>query len=230
MPTTLAIDLSISWTNATVNAFSNPKPSEMQLARRPTLWYNEENHFVYEWGGWSYGDESDLVWTFAPDGNGGSSWTQNPAPTSAGDVSLIAPFGSSFTYSPGAFYSLGGTLKTGFGIAVAGLTSFNFTSNTWNNGSSGGATTSGFSVQAEAAYVPNFGSNGLLVNLGGDSPLNDTYQYEKGAALADMSNITIYDIESGTWYHQITSGPAPPGRSEFCIVGSAASDNSSYEM
>ena len=121
-------------------------------------------------------------------------------------------------------------MGTDSNVAVAGFTTFNFTSNTWNNGSSSGATNDGYSALAQAAYIPNFGSNGMFVSLGGDEPPNDYFGYEKGGTLADMSNITLYDIGTETWYYQETSGPAPPGRSEFCMVGSASSDNSSYEM
>jgi hypothetical protein len=45
-----------------------------------------------------------------------------------------------------------------------------------------------------------------------------------------MSNITVYDVHSDTWYYQTATGDVPPPRSEFCAAGSSPTDNSSYEV
>lgn len=45
-----------------------------------------------------------------------------------------------------------------------------------------------------------------------------------------MSVITMYDIASGTWYTQTATGDIPPPRSEFCAVGAAGNNGSSFEL
>lgn len=139
-------------------------------------------------------------------------------------------FGSAFTASNENFYSLGGVQSGVTNTSLAGLLTYTSNTNTWNNLSSAGATPSGFSVQAEAVFMPNFGNAGLLAILGGDSPSNQTYVYEEGVALVQMDNITIYDPDTGIWYHQTATGQIPPPRSEYCAIGAAPADNGTFEM
>ncbi|KAL6715368.1 hypothetical protein ACLMJK_007634 [Lecanora helva] len=213
----------------------------MKTSRRPLLWYNPVNHYVYEWGGWTYngnsGSNENWYWTFQPDGHGGSQWNQNPIPVADG-TTLTDTFGASFVSSPKAFYGLGGTLIPDVvngnelppNVSVPGLLAFDFSDNTWTNKSSTGLAQAGYNVLGEACFVPNFGQEGLLVFLGGDSPPNDTYYYESAPAVADMATITLYDIHTDLRYQQATTGDVPPGREGFCAVGAPAADNSSYEI
>jgi hypothetical protein len=77
--------------------------------------------------------------------------------------------------------------------------------------------------------VPIYGKDGIIVFLGGDIPT--TQAYVGGAALAEFSDITIYDISTGNYYQQTATGLAIPlGRIQFCATGAAAADNSSFEM
>lgn len=238
---TLAIDLSTSWTSASVSATSHERPSHMKTSRRPLLWYDAKNNDVYEWSGWTYdgnaNENENWIWTFQPDGHGGSQWNQYPAPATK-DSSLSTIFGSSTVYTPTAFYSLGGTLVPpviqGFqylaNTSIQGLLSFTFSDNTWTNTSSVEFAPSGFSVLGEACFVPNFGKEGLLIFLGGESPPNNTYHYQNATALVDMATIPVYDIHTGAWYHQVATGDVPSGRTGLCAIGAPAADNSSFEM
>lgn len=208
----------------------------MALARRPPLWYDPSSNLVMERGGWAYSDDpSFYLWSFTPDGMGSVAWELNTASSSA--QALNPTFGGAFTASSTHFYSLGGADSNTGGSdptqvseALEGLTIYNFESGIWRNKSSLPSSQSGFSVQGQGNFMSNFGRAGLLAFLGGDSPPNSTYEYEAGAALVDMSNITIYDVNSDSWYHQTATGAVPPPRSEFCSVGSQPADNSSYEM
>ena len=181
-----------------------------------------------ERGGWSYdaGASFDL-WSFSTDASGAVVWSLNGT-ASDNAAQLASTFGGSFTSSSTHFYSLGG-IQSDTSTCVEGLTTYDFAADTWSNSTSLTASQSGYSVQGQGVFMPNFGK-GLLAFLGGDSPPNQTYDYEAGVALVDMSDITIYDTASGAWYHQTATGSVPPPRSEFCVVGSAAQDNSSYEM
>lgn len=197
----------------------------MPPVRRPPLWYDPFTNVVMERGGWAY----NVAAVSGPYGL----WSLNGT-VSANATQLAPTFGGAFTASTTHFYSLGGTIPSYrpsyVDVALEGFTTYDFATGNWTNSSSLASSKSGYSVQAQATFLPNFGDKGLLVFLGGDSPPNQTYQYEAGAALVDMSNITIHDPASGTWYHQTATGSVPPPRSEFCAVGSAAKDNSSYEM
>ena len=216
-----------------MNALSNSKPKDMQPTRRPFLWYEAQTNYVYEWGGWPYDDNTDYwLWSFQPDGKGSSAWSQNPAPASLGRT-LSAPFGSASASSPTAFYALGGAFVPDFtdvNTAMAGLVSYNFSSNSWSNTSSSDFSDTSYSVLAESSFVPTFGMEGLLTFVGGSIPSNQTYLYNLKADLTSMETVAIYDLQSGHWYHQTTTGDIPPVRTKFCSVGAAAPDNSSYEM
>lgn len=236
---TFSIDLSQSWTIETVNAQTISRPLAMAGVRRPPLWYDPQSNLVMERGGWPYSaDAALLLWSFTPDGQGGAEWAIDPSSPAA--QQFTATFGGAFTASATGFYNLGGAVPGVFNTtsdpygfeASEGLITYDSASSEWKNTSSLGAfgSPTGYSVQSEAVSIPNFGNAGLVAFLGGDSPPNQTYLYEAGAALVEMSNITIYDIDSGAWYYQTATGDVPPPRSEFCAVGSAPSDNSSYEL
>lgn len=213
----------------------------MKTSRRPLLWYNADNPHVYEWGGWTYdgNDKSNekWIWTFQPDGSGNAIWSQNLAPSVDGQP-LNTSFGSSAAYTTTNFYSLGGTYVPPAttdhwhtpNVTMQGLLGFDFSSNMWTNESSVHFARSGFSVLGEACFVPNFGKQGLLMFLGGDSPFNDTYQYTAANTLVDMSIIPMYDISTGNWYHQTATGDVPSGRTGLCAIGAPAADDSSFEM
>ena len=114
--------------------------------------------------------------------------------------------------------------------SIQGLLSYNYVTSDWTNTSSIGFASSGFSVLGEASFVPNFGEEGLLVFLGGESPPNVSYQYQEASALVGMAAVPLYDIHTGTWHHQAATGDVPPGRTGLCVVGASPVDNSSYEM
>jgi hypothetical protein len=193
-----------------------------------------------ERGGWAYtADSSYFLWSFSPDGSGGANWALDQSSPAA--QQLAATFGSAFTASANSFYSLGGTIPGALNTssdplnpygfeALEGLVTYDFASSAWKNTSSPGGSATGYSVQSQGLSMPDFGRAGLLAFLGGESPTNQSYQYEVGSDLVDMSNITIYDVESGTWFYQTATGSVPPPRSEFCAVGSAPTDNRTYEM
>ncbi|KAI9715126.1 MAG: hypothetical protein M1812_006105 [Candelaria pacifica] len=230
---TVSIDISQPWTIDSVSAHNNSnKPSSMPLVRRPPLWYDTGRNIVMERGGWQYTISPTLdLWTFSPDGQGGAAWSLNGL-ASINASKLNPTFGGAFTASASSFYSLGGVIAYGSitGFALEGLTIYDFRTGKWSNVTSAGWQQSGYSVQSQAVFMPNFGQEGLVLFLGGDAPSNQTYQYEEGAALVDFSDIVIYDPAIGTWYHQPATGSVPPPRSEFCVVGSASKDNSSFEL
>ena len=206
----------------------------MQIMARPWLWYEPQNHKVYEWGGGPYGNnDTSFLWTFTPINNGSVSWTLSPAPAVNGLVLNRSIFTAASAASDTTFYSLGGVTNLGEtfvtpDVAVQGLVEHDFAANTWLNLSSKPATQSGFLVSGGASYTIGFGEAGFLIFLGGAIPSTQIYDFD-GTQQADMSLITLYDIHSGKWYHQTATGTIPPPRQFFCLVGSSSVEGS-YEM
>jgi hypothetical protein len=237
---TVWVDLSESWSNATLVFHWSIPPVDL-IVVRPNMWYNPDDDRVYMWGGWPYNySYSSNLWSFTPWSNKSVEWEIAPSPAINGlGEGAIAPFGGAFVASNRAFYSLGGVnASNAYGsapeqeddsLAVQGLVEYDFASGSWNNDSTTDATQSGYTIQASAALAPNFGKAGFLVFIGGAIPNTQTFIFEGNAQLASMSVITLYDLESKTWYHQSATGDTPPGRVEFCSVG-AASREDSFEM
>jgi hypothetical protein len=115
-------------------------------------------------------------------------------------------------------------------VSVSGLTTFDFQKTSWSNDSSFGYSSNGYGVLGEAQFTPIFGQEGVLVVLGGSIPSNQTFQYDTGLDLVDMSHVSLYDVSSGHWHVQTASGDIPSPRTQFCMTGVSAADNSSYEM
>jgi len=198
------------------------------------MWYNEDDNKVYRWGGWPYWTNvswPSSFWSFDVQTNGDVVWEEAASfQTNGLTADSYAPFGSAVAATDTTFYALGGSNQTYY-APVQGLVTYDFATGQWNNASSTAATSTGFAVMAQAAYVPNFGDSGFIAYVGGDIPTSiSTFGYESGTDLADMSVITLYDIASKTFYQQKATGDIPPPRSEFCMVGTESLDKSSFEM
>lgn len=236
MGQTISIPLAQAWTNSSVQSYSivtNRSVTDGHWSKRPALFYDPLNDKIIQWGGWPY-DNGDLSYSFSftPNNHGTVAWSKDDTPiTNEVDQSSPAVFGAAFIASNSSFYSLGGSIAEPSAsplIAVQGLTEYEFASDKWTNTSSLSATASGYLVGGQAAFTPDFGQAGFLVFLGGSDP--DTQEFDPdGAPLVDMSNITLYDLEQKTWYHQTTTGTVPPPRQYFCSVG-GRSVQDTFEM
>jgi len=207
----------------------------MQYTRWPAQWYNSDTGKVYKYGGWpyyGYNFSADL-WSFEP---GGATvyWSKESLPSTTGlSVGSNAPWGSAWTATDSTFYSLGGSI-IGTGnyvpnIILSGLVEYDGSAGTWQNYSTSIPGSSPFINEAQAAFAPNFGKQGIITIVGGASPPQQTFVYEGGASLRDMSEILLYDPSSNTWYVQRATGDIPPPRTEFCAVG-ASSDGQTFEL
>jgi hypothetical protein len=235
---TISVDLSQSWSNASISSFKNQNPGSMG-SKRPSLWYSKQDNKVYEWGGWSYpGNFTSLFWSFTPNSSGIVDWIPAPDPS----VNGLGPgspdvFYPAFIASDTNFYALGGTMARSNDIpyiALPGFVEYNFKYGSWSNTSSTPATLSGYMFEGGAAYASGFGKAGFLIFLGGVVPdtqifgvVPNTQVYS--ISTVNMSTITLYDIDTRRWYHQITTGNIPPGRLQFCSVGSTSTEGS-FEM
>ncbi|KAI9668477.1 MAG: hypothetical protein M1829_005355 [Trizodia sp. TS-e1964] len=103
-----------------------------------------------------------------------------------------------------------------------------FESGQWSNITTAGQySASGMSVGGSAQFVPSFGKAGILVLLGGDTPLST---FSSGNTLRSLSNITVYDPTSKLWYSQTATGDVPASRIDICIAGAQSTNSSTYEI
>lgn len=244
---TLSIDLSTSWTASDVApVVTLHQNGNSMLVRDASMFYDGIANMVFFYGGYPYqANFQPSVWGFTPN-TGAVSWQKiydigiEHATTGSTFPGFTFTIGSLWTSTPTAYYSLGGYI-IGYadpaisGLAatsVSGMVEYNFQEGLWTNSSDtgqGGYREEGFSVHGEAIYVSIYGKDGIIVFVGGDTPT--TQAWDGGSALAQFSDITIYDISSGNYYQQTATGSSiPMGRIQFCAVGVSAADNSSFEM
>ncbi|KAF4815689.1 Kelch repeat-containing protein [Colletotrichum siamense] len=234
---TLSIDLSTSWSSSNVTIRIIDKPTTGMDGQ--AMWKNEGMNAFYIWGGHlPYGGKIDRPksWKFEADGKGGGEWlTESPANPSF--------FGELKRCEEGAYVSTGDTAFWFGGIAsgwtnsnpasqpVPGIISYNMTTKVWSND-----TTPNFSafsaygtiVGGGAVYIPTFGSNGLIVVMGGVTFTLDPSQKTPNGWM-DFSNLTFYDPITKNWYWQKATGTPPTARRGFCYVG-AEGKNGTYEI
>ncbi|KAJ5097516.1 hypothetical protein N7456_008237 [Penicillium angulare] len=92
-------------------------------------------------------------------------------------------------------------------------------------------------ADAELVWVP-VSDSGVLVAIGGVINPGETYLKLNSTQETDseevsptfMETVSVYDIESKTWYLQNTTGDTPPQLAEFCSVLASASDDSSHNI
>lgn len=104
---------------------------------------------------------------------------------------------------------------------MGSLMTYDFGSKNLTNSSVSGVTSVGLRQKGHMIYVPNFGTEGVIISLGGIN--TDT------GALYTMSTVEVYDPAGQVWYSQDTTGDTPEARIEFCLAG-AASGNRTYDI
>ncbi|MCJ1263275.1 hypothetical protein MMC22_003145 [Lobaria immixta] len=78
-----------------------------------------------------------------------------------------------------------------------------------------------FVSEAELVYLP-MGSEGVLLLIGGIDNMN--------WKTIPLSRISVYDIQSKTWYEVMATGDFPEDRCQFCAVVSASVDQSTFQV
>lgn len=208
----------------------------MLYVRQPLLFYDKARKKISQYGGWPYETTAfpSELWSF-PAGSSAVDFKNETSPSTDGlSSSSPGPFAAAVAYTDSMFYSLGGNIVAPNALpdmtVLSGLVTRDFSAESWSNSTVNIPDQSKFRTQARAVFVPNFGGKGFFVVVGGEAPPTQDSSYETGTAMVDMSVITLYDIETGTWYTQTATGDIPPPRSEFCAVGSASSNGQYFEM
>jgi hypothetical protein len=175
------------------------------------------------------------LWRFKPDNKGGGVWGIEPS--SSDFASLVQPAGGLQTSGNGVGFYLGGHLSnftyphtsppSSWFRPVQGLTTFNMTSNVWQNVSAVGYNQFQTAHQGHAQFVPGVGANGIVVFFGGQNSQPDVWT--ENEPLVPMSDIAIFDSTAQKWYHQTATGQVPEPRTRACVVG-VQGDKGTYEM
>lgn len=242
---TLAIDLSTSWTNSSLNLISTKRPDGAIPLNRQTLWWDEKRKTVYCFGGEksygnpvgnSYSTPPESIWEFTPDSNGKGSgnWTQTigPASTQAFPSDLVRVAGGISAHDDSNAYYLGGYVSAATSPKVSflnnvglfnipGMLNFDFNTLDLSNTTAGGGYASQYKSgnwlnMGAMLSAPKFGSEGVFILLGD----------EENA----FTNITIFDKKSQTWHTQTATGVIPAPRTLFCAVAVENSDTHTLEM
>jgi hypothetical protein len=200
------------------------------------LFYDKPRNKVSRFGGWPY-EESDfpsLLWSFTA-GTNTVDWQNETAPSADGlSANSPGPFASANAYTDTTYYNFGGNVVPAGLLpsmtVLSGLVTRDLTAQAWSNSTADLPKQSDFRTQARMVHAPNFGDEGYLVMVGGESPPTEVSQYETGSFMTDMATISLYDIASGTWYTQTATGDIPPPRSEFCAVGAASSGGDHFDV
>lgn len=191
------------------------------------------------------GIRQNELWQFKPSGNSGT-WSNLglTAAATANFTSLVRVTRAASAFGNGVGYSLGGVQNwrtantapfdedskgnTAIQIPVPGLVTYNMVTGMWSNITNGKFPSTGSFTYGQLQYVPGFGGGGLLIPLGGQT--SSAVNYESGrTTLDDFATISLYDIASGTWHTQRTSGDRPPGRFLFCAVD-VQGDDDTFEV
>ena len=248
----MAIDLSASFSTSSKNNGIQLQNIDKGLCPNFNyirFWTDLAANTVYAYGGelswltpWVGSTTTPLesLWSFTPSSDGGT-WQSLDQSSSVFDSLTRPGFGGSVASGDVGGFNLGGcssmlsSQKIGqledihHHIPAPGLQFYNFTSGEWFNNSATGYTLDGISGWGGTAYVPTWGTAGLLVAFGGLTSPNVSACVDVAAYLS-MSNISIFEPSNQLWYHQETIGDVPTQRDGFCVVGISGGDNSTYGM
>ena len=243
---TLMIDLSSSFSTSSknngvqiqsINKGSCPNLNFIRfwtdLAANTAYAYGGEFSSLNPWVG-STTVPLESFWSFTPSSDGGTWQSLDQSSSVFGSITRPTQ-GSAASGDIGGF-NLGGyaerltsqkTSTIDGIIPIPGLQFYNFTSKEWSNYSATGYTSDGTAEWSGTAYVPTWGTAGLLVAFGGQTSLNLS-QFVDGATYLSLSNISLFDPSTQLWYHQEATGEVPTQRDRFCVVGVNSGDKTSY--
>ncbi len=119
---------------------------------------------------------------------------------------------------------------------VQGLVTLNEKSMDLQNASTNGLNKDGTAAAGFLALIETLGSAGVLVSFGGLANVPGKAMNLYDADLVDpslhwgLAHISVYDIGSGTWYQQSSTGDIPSWRYLGCSIVVSAPDQSSHSI
>lgn len=95
---------------------------------------------------------------------------------------------------------------------------YNATTNEVQNITAGGYSNGGTADYGASELVPVFGSEGVLLTMGGWLP-STLQSLDLSAVTNQFNQISVFDPSTQTWYNQTATGTIPEPRTLFCTVG-----------
>ncbi|KAL1849370.1 hypothetical protein Daus18300_013301 [Diaporthe australafricana] len=190
------------------------------------LWGDDVNKQFYLFGGEYYGTPPTPFNLYSYDVLN-DRWN-NLGPPSQSGINPIS-YGAGVGISElGLGFYYGGWLSnnsvpgwSGPPMATTGLIRYDMDEGSWTNNTGPDSTRR---AEGSMNYLPA-SDGGLLIYFGGVQDL------ENGTTIGQpMDKVFVYDIVSGRWYTQQTSGTTPQMRSRFCSGVTWADDQSSYNI
>ncbi|KAK4183537.1 hypothetical protein QBC35DRAFT_365625, partial [Podospora australis] len=226
---TISIDLSTSWTAASVSMKATKKPDDVPRKGRAQIWTDLSEKAFYLWGGAKPAGfierDPKTVWKFTTDGNGGGKWSKEVANNEIVFQSLRMGDRGAYANTNTTGFVLGGHVhrdtevgQTGVTI-IHGMAAFNMKTKTYEAISSplgNDAFTAGI-----MQCVPQFGvdGKGLMVVLGGMLSATGSNDVKEMTALG-FDRVVMFDPETKKSWEQKATGEIPPTpRSYFCHAG-----------
>ena len=190
------------------------------------LWVDRLTNCLYAYNG-DIGSETppaSQLWKFLPSGSSGS-W-QMVTSSPYGRVTTAAG-----TFGAGVGYALGGYKSTGTelngpnpSLPFSGFIAYNSSTQTWSDLPVSGYDPNGISIGANLQYIPDYGKEGILLAMGGYSGVDEHDTSE----LISFGTTSVFDVATGKWGKQTTSGTIPDPRGGACTVG-VQGDNGTFE-
>jgi hypothetical protein len=232
---TLSIDLSQSWAteDVEIKEIAKISPSHVLQAQ----FTDPTSDAFYIWGGYNLNKTESArerpsdFWKFTADGSGGGSWSNEAQRSNVFQGFERVQAGAHVTTDDCGFY-FGGAVTAPSNedshSAVPGYIRFNFTLNDldWQNVTDAPYSEKSTLYGGTATWIPNFGPNGLIMLLGGQSNgIGNSGRVE----YLRMDVVYFMDPVTGRWSSQSTSGDVPSRRIHHCSVG-ARSQDGTFEM
>ncbi|KAK4159743.1 hypothetical protein QBC43DRAFT_271938 [Cladorrhinum sp. PSN259] len=228
--TTLSLPLTTSWTSREAPLTSIPKTAPIkanQILWADPSWGDAGAFYTFGGQSWLGQNMTDSeVWRFTADGKGGGRWSLVTPSNPAVFNSIKQTEHATVAYTNDTGFAIGG-LATGWteknrGVtqATPGLTTFNFKTNAFTNGTGDLPAQFDGLVGGQARYIPSFGPNGLIVMLGGVTVSVEKYTSVADGAGVEFTELVLFDPVTKEVLKQKTTGDVPPApRVNFCNVG-----------
>jgi hypothetical protein len=182
------------------------------------LWTDTQAGVFYSWGGafpagLSQNVTAPELWKFTADGEGGGEWS-SVRPSNAGAFAAIRSADRiASANTDNQAFMIGGEVirwaEPGFDgdQVVGGMVTYNLATRVWTNETENSPFPT--LVGATAHFLPPFGTNGLIMTLGGYTPPLDDMRWNGKSPALDLLNLTFFDPVTKKAYWQLSTGDIP---------------------